>query len=256
MVIGLYNRKDNKILNVGSGFVVDKKNGLIVTAAHTLFNLPMNRDKSAEDYKTLKEKASVVVGVIPNGKDRNNTSKSSAVFRYMADVEYVSPSDLNRLDACVLRIKTRLTEDVRNDLKNLFQEEKIVCKPRREKLKELSVSLHNEHEERIRVLGYNQGGDGVTNSGEVLNRTIDFAEGYICKVCEENTDDCKHTLDRKEIVAICPTIGGHSGGPCVNQTGEVVGILSRADSVEKQRCYIVPSSEFMQLVNRAKARNN
>lgn len=28
---------------------------------------------------------------------------------------------------------------------------------------------------------------------------------------------------RSEIVVICPTIGGHSGGPCVNQQGEVIG---------------------------------
>ena len=57
---------------------------------------------------------------------------------------------------------------------------------------------------------------------------------------------------RSEIVVICPTIGGHSGGPCVNQQGEVIGILSRADSADSQRCYLVPSTEFIPLIKQAK----
>lgn len=57
---------------------------------------------------------------------------------------------------------------------------------------------------------------------------------------------------RSEIVVICPTIGGHSGGPCINQQGEVIGILSRVDPTDKQRCYLVPSSEFNPLVKEAK----
>jgi hypothetical protein len=32
----------------------------------------------------------------------------------------------------------------------------------------------------------------------------------------------------------------------------VVGILSRADPAESQRCYLVPASEIKVLVNRAK----
>ena len=57
---------------------------------------------------------------------------------------------------------------------------------------------------------------------------------------------------RSEIVVICPTIGGHSGGPCINQQGEVIGILSRVDPTDKQRCYLVPSSEFNPLIKEAK----
>ena len=60
----------------------------------------------------------------------------------------------------------------------------------------------------------------------------------------------EQTLNK--IVVICPTIGGHSGGPCVNQQGEVIGILSRADPADRQRCYLVPSSEWLPLVKTAK----
>ena len=57
---------------------------------------------------------------------------------------------------------------------------------------------------------------------------------------------------RKEVAVICPTIGGHSGGPCVNQQGEVIGILSRADPADNQRCYISPASEWKALLLQAK----
>ena len=58
---------------------------------------------------------------------------------------------------------------------------------------------------------------------------------------------------REEIVIMCPTISGHSGGPCVNDEGKVIGILSRADPVESQRCYLAPTNELKSLVNKAKS---
>jgi len=256
VVVGLYDRKQNRITKVGSGFIVDKKLGLIVTAAHTLFNLTMDRNKADKDYFDLKEKGTAVIGIIPRSKDtdtRNGPARARAIFRYMAEVvEPVSRVELNRSDVCVLRIKTRLHEDVGDELENLFQEERVVLKPK--KLKNLAVSVRIEHEEQIRVLGYNQGGEGITGAGQVLNRTIDLAKGYICRLPEDHGHEDKDMLDRKEIVAMCPTISGHSGGPCVNQNGEVIGILSRADPVDKQRCYIVPSSEFIPLVESARKR--
>jgi hypothetical protein len=38
----------------------------------------------------------------------------------------------------------------------------------------------------------------------------------------------------------------------VNQQGEVIGILSRADPAESQRCYISPASEWKFLLKIAK----
>jgi len=45
-----------------------------------------------------------------------------------------------------------------------------------------------------------------------------------------------------------------SGGPCVNQSGEVIGILSRADPADPQRCYLVPTTEFKKLIKASKRR--
>ena len=39
-----------------------------------------------------------------------------------------------------------------------------------------------------------------------------------------------------------------------NEEGKVVGILSRGDPVDRQRCYLCPSSEIKMLVNKAKKR--
>ena len=79
---------------------------------------------------------------------------------------------------------------------------------------------------------------------------------------EEDDDDSTSSGDsstgdvgftpRSEIVCLVPTISGHSGGPCLNDEGRVVGILSRADRVDRQRCYLVPSSELRTLVNKAR----
>ena len=101
--------------------------------------------------------------------------------------------------------------------------------------------------------------------GVSLNRYVDFARGYVCKVFARgegsNNGGSVHIQQqpvrqrfkpREEIVIICPTIGGHSGGPCVNQQGEVIGILSRADPAENQRCYLVPTYEWRPLLKKAK----
>jgi hypothetical protein len=125
-----------------------------------------------------------------------------------------------------------------------------------EKFHQLSVSEKFELDEAVRILGFNQGGEGLIGPGEELNRCADFARGYVVMKFAIN-EVSESSMDRKfqprsEIVVICPTIGGHSGGPCVNQQGEVIGILSRADPADRQRCYLVPSSEWKPMVKEAK----
>ena len=40
----------------------------------------------------------------------------------------------------------------------------------------------------------------------------------------------------------------------MNQSGEVIGILSRADPADPQRCYLVPTTEFKKLIKASKRR--
>lgn len=262
VVVGLWDGKARTVVRVGSGFFVDKKRGLIVTAAHTLMNI--GSDKKApfgENYYGL-SRGKVVIGVIP--QDGNGDGKNIAVFRYFAQIVAKDPS-LDRgechVDACVLRITTRMENDVGGDgegcgdepEKLLLHDQKLLKK---EQLSTLKITEKCELEEQVRMVGYNQGGEGLLRPGEHLNRYVDFAKGYVCMKFNHESNPSVQRKERfkprEEIVVICPTIGGHSGGPCVNQQGEVIGILSRADPAENQRCYLVPASELKVLVSWAK----
>lgn len=261
VLVGLWDAENKEIRTVGSGFIVDKRLGLVVTAGHVLFNMEDGTSFGAP-YYGLKN-AKVVIGVIPDGGH-------NAVYRYFAEV---LSDDIYCVDACVVRLTSKLAHDVDGDIlrhqagqSQLDLEEDLLNLDaiHQESLRSLKLTSRFELEESVRILGFNQGGEGVLEQGKHINRSADFAKGYIVKkfvAPPMSDDDSSHSSDmstksmfspREEIVVICPTISGHSGGPCVNNDGKVVGILSRADPGERQRCYLVPSSEIKDLVKKAK----
>lgn len=265
VVVGLWDGKTRKVVRAGSGFIVDKKRGLIVTASHTLMNIWGDKKSPfGENYYGLRD-AKVAIGVIPRTETDNVDGTTMAVFRYFAKIvakdESIEEKGECHLDACVLRITTRMENDVGGDGQGCGDQPEtlLLYNPdavKREKLHQLKVTDKCELDEQVRILGYNQGGEGLLGPGENLNRYVDFARGYVCKRFATGEDPnlpLRHRFKpREEIVVICPTIGGHSGGPCVNQQGEVIGILSRADPAENQRCYLVPAYEWKPLVKKAK----
>eukprot|EP00980_Cylindrotheca_fusiformis_P020082 scaffold7161_cov133-Cylindrotheca_fusiformis.AAC.5 len=261
VVVALWDAKTRKVLRCGSGFIADKKRGLIVTASHTLMNIW--GDKSTpfgEHYYGLRH-GKVLIGVIPRQKSQD--SGTEAVFRYFAKIVSKDPNidqGVCHMDACVLRITTRMENDVAAGVEECAEqpERLLLNNPhalKQERLPQLKITNRCELDEQVRIVGYNQGGEGVFGPGATLNRYVDFARGYVCKKFAggEGNDGLRHRFKpREEIVVICPTIGGHSGGPCVNQQGEVIGILSRADPAESQRCYLVPTYEWRALLKEAK----
>jgi hypothetical protein len=262
--VGLWDGKKRMLVRVGSGFIVDKKRGLIVTASHTLMNIWGDRSTPfGEDYYGLRE-GKIVIGVIPRKEGSENGDETRAVFRYFAKIAAKDPNiDENgycQADVCVLQITTRMENDVEGNGEAIGDQTETLllnnpAAMKREKLQQLKVTEKCELDEQVRILGFNQGGEGLLSPGESLNRYVDFARGYVCKkfVTGEESGYLRHRFKpREEIVVICPTIGGHSGGPCVNQQGEVIGILSRADPAENQRCYLVPATEWKALVKKAK----
>lgn len=264
VLVGLWDGKSRKVVRVGSGFIVDKKRGLIVTASHTLMNIWGDKSSPFGDNYYGRREGKVVIGIIPRQKD-TDAPGNEAVFRYFARIVNKDPSiDKNgecQLDACVLRITTRMENDVAGNGDGCGDQPETLLEHnhdaiKRERLQHLKVTDKCELDEPVRILGFNQGGEGLLGPGESLNRYVDFARGYVCKKfanAQDGSGYLRHRFKpREEIVVICPTIGGHSGGPCVNQQGEVIGILSRADSAEKQRCYLVPSYEWKDLVKQAK----
>ena len=250
VVVGLWDERSQRIRNVGSGFIVDKKLGLVVTAGHILFDMSEGT-KFGTPYFGL-NRAKAVIGVISG---ETHTAK----FRYFAEIV---AHDITNTDACVLRITTKMEQDVDGDDCSNHSEISLINNPeaiKTEKLQPLKMTRNFELEESVRIIGYNQGGENLFEQGKHVNRCVDFAKGYICKNFKAPLDDSSSESSastcwnpRQEIVVMMPTISGHSGGPCVNDDGKVVGILSRADPVDRQRCYLVPSSELKFLVSRAK----
>lgn len=254
VVVGLWDCESKVIRNVGSGFFVDRKLGLVITAGHILFQMEAGPNFGIPYFGLANAK--VVIGIIREGEDSSN-----ACFRYFAEIV---AEDIHNVDACVLRITSRMEEDVDNEAL-LGQQPEISMKSciAEENLPALKVTRRYELEETIRILGYNQGGEGRLEQGKHVNRSADFAKGYICKQFKMLEDDNSDSDDesscgangfspREEVVIMCPTISGHSGGPCVNDEGKVIGILSRADPVDRQRCYLAPTNELKSLVNKAK----
>ena len=267
VVVGLWDGNTKKVVRVGSGFIADKKRGLIVTASHTLMNIW--GDPSApfgDNYYGLRQ-GKVCIGVIPRNK--GGETGTEAYFRYFAKIVRKDP-DIDQgvchLDACVLRITTRMENDVGGNGEGCGDqiEQLLLNNPhalKQEKLQQLKITDRCELDEQVRIVGYNQGGEGLLGPGVSLNRRVDMARGYVCKKfgggevppSAGDHPEIRHRFKpREEIVVICPTIGGHSGGPCVNQQGEVIGILSRADPAERQRCYLVPTYEWTNLLREAK----
>lgn len=254
VLVGLYDPQLKRIASVGSGFVVDRKMGLIVTAGHVLLSMEEGRHFGSR-YFGIKN-AKVVIGI-------TNGDKKNAVFRYFADIV---ADDIQNVDAVVLRIQTRMENDVDDDGAGCDDQCERPLDPlsiQSENLKSLKMTARCELEEAVRILGFNQGGEGILEQGMHLNRSFDLARGYVCKIFKSTISDDSSTRSsdsscncnfspREEIVIMCPTISGHSGGPCVNDEGKVIGILSRADPVDRQRCYLVPAHEIKCLVAKAR----
>ena len=103
----------------------------------------------------------------------------------------------------------------------------------------LSTSAHNEDieelpmrveqcevEESVRIVGFNQGGDGITEAGEILYRNLCVARGSVA--CP-NFESPKTMLDiseysfqpSQEVYLKCKSIAGKSGGPLINRQGGI-----------------------------------
>lgn len=257
VLVGLWDPNAKQVKRVGSGFVVDRKLGLVVTAAHVLYNWDEGANFGTP-YDGIAD-AKVVVGVL-------HEDNRTAVFRYFGKVLC---DDVHHMDACVVRITTRLEADVDDEGAGCADQAEVVLgasELSNEDLRSLKLAKRFDLEEAVRIYGFNQGGEGVFEQGSRVHRHVDVAKGYISgefKVSATVSDDSSSRssdsdapvgfVPREEIVVMCPTIPGHSGGPCVNEDGRVVGILSRADPVSRLRCYLVPYSELRALVKKARS---
>jgi len=217
---------------------------------------------------------------------------------YTADI---IAHDLEKVDACVLRLKTKFEAPVvANGIKLPIQPETFppLSSQRmvNEGLSHLSLTNDFEIESTVRVLGYNQSGEGLIPQGESVDNSPCFEIGHVSKkiaprgasVGNSISPDFERGLDvskqiaesrsrhqvflpqseipmqkhghpgepcfspQSEIVIKCHTKPGHSGGPCVNENGQVIGIVSRVDPIEESRCYLAPAKLIANLLKKAK----
>jgi len=252
VLVGVSDPESGQIVQVGSGCIVDHDEGLIVTAAHVLFDM----EDTTKDIFGLpcfrSPRGRAVIAVIPKGG-------SQAVVRYFAEV--VAHRNLEA-DACVLRITAGLDE-------NGIEYPISTAQMPEQRLRSLTMmeafqSEKLQLEEAVRIVGYCQEGEDLYQKGRGICYSADYIGGHVCRNFKPpkevfHNDGSHQTFSpESEIVVTCNTtrsFQGHSGGPCVNSEGKVLGILSRAHSKEKERSYIVPVSEFQSLVTRAKQQN-
>jgi hypothetical protein len=154
-------------------------------------------------------------------------------------------SDFKNIDACILRVvgSTSFSSEV--------QELKLAR----------SFRLH----EYVMLCAFNQGGESRFVPGTCVDRSLDVIPGVVSKHCEhaqtlrpDHASGNFRLVDATgyfpwEEIAISgasPAIEGHSGGPCINGKGEVLGILSRVDFACATRWYITPISQIELLIER------
>jgi hypothetical protein len=250
VIVALWDRKNKRILKIGSGFIADNKMGLIVTAAHTLFNFDGDESygKLTEEFLGL-EDTTALIGINQKGDD-------SAIFTYSADIVAF---DVYNVDGCVLQIKSKFERPVELDRTYLPVRAEFPLSSRyevkNERLQRLKMTTTSSRQQQVRVLGFRQTGEGILVEGSHINRTACVNVGYVCKPSKSNWHQSgEEFVPRSEIVVSCDTANGNSGGPFVNELGQVIGILSRTDPIENSRCYLTPSSELKILLKQARRR--
>lgn len=241
------------LLFLGSGFIADEENGLVVTAAHVVYDI---HDPSAVSKPyTNAPGAFIAIGVV----DRN-LGHENAVFRYVAEIV---TQDVRNVDAAVLKITGRFERDYRTIHQSQLKMRRIPpTSIRDENLKPLTMTERFSMEECVRLAGYGQEGEGILPLGGHVNHSVDFSRGHICKdfklsdLSVVDTGDQRSMnyefLPQKELVVTGndAVFTGQSGGPCLNSENKVVGILSRSQD-QYRRHYIVPVKEIVPLLAKA-----
>ena len=257
-LIGLWD--GHRIHRCGSGFVVDAKRGLIVTAGHVVIDPsgsaapPNSFFRRQARYYGL-SRGQVLVGLPPFSKVTNPNSPvgPEAVWRYVARID---TEDVCNVDAAVLRITARLENDVDNheDLLSAFNNIRALKTQedfQSEGLHQLKLSPRCEIEQNVRLIGYGQ----TTETS--IDRSIEVYRGYVSR--KFMNSEWRGRSDRGYVwkhyfsIVTSLTLEGQSGCPCVNDQAQVIGILSQADRADKNKCFVVPTGEFIHIISDARS---
>jgi len=263
VLVGLWDKDKHKIITIGSGFIVDKKKGLIMTAAHIFMDIDGSEGKKnfGKDYfGEYNRKA--VIGIIPD----NGNKDTKAVFRFFAkivakDRRMEGKEKSCQVDACVLQITTKMGNDVGGNVDECGREAEDVIVysngMNNASLEDLKIVREQcVRNEPIHFIGFKDG--GVCK----INRQLDVNKGCVIEPRFELYKETRLKSDEEknrhkfcpmaETIVNCSLTAGHSGSPCINSEGKVIGMVCRSDPYETRRSYLVPSKELRNLLKRAR----
>jgi S1-C subfamily serine protease len=261
VLVGIWDTKQGLITSLGSGFIADTQRGLIITAGHTFYHF--EADKSIGPKYHGIDGARAIIGVY-------DSSTESALFQYTADIV---TEDLENVDACVLRLKSKFESPLKADGNRISypQAEVGIFNPKADGLRRLGMTDKVELESSVRMIGYDQEGDEIYHEGVDYSPCYRF--GRVIKKSDrrstssqsshssafisnnnmtDNVDSIRYHCPSLWIKAHLRTRHGHSGGPVVNDAGLVIGIVSSADHEEEELCYLAPSKLLYSLLKKAR----
>eukprot|EP00536_Pseudo-nitzschia_multiseries_P009630 jgi/Psemu1/288591/fgenesh1_pg.273_\ len=234
VIVALWDDESKRETEVGSGFVANKKLGLVVTASHVVFKMDSKGPVDFGEKHHGQKNSKIKIGVM--------SSDGAAIWRYYAEIV---AHDIRQLDACVLKITSTIEGHGAIILQN-----------------ELKIASEYNIEQRLRLIGFNQTGQGKYEKGKHVNRRADYKEGTIRgKWKTSDVDDYVESDSSMSTNEFLPQEAikvdfrtyqnlGYSGGPCVNDEGGVVGILS-SEHPEDCCSFLVPSKGIKSLLNKA-----
>lgn len=241
----LENGKYSNKCEVGTGFVVDDKLGLVATSRHVISkpgkifvydsrNITNSLARSAANSQANSEReasgsSQYWAHIDPTPDVYGATHCHEAII-----IPHIGTEDHTVLDACILRI---------------FNYENFDPVPK------MNLVKRFEPGETVRILGYRQ--EALRSHVEgCLNYTLDFSKGtYVTRY------DLAQEKDRlykgAEITVDCNSFRGYSGGPAVNKKGEVIGLVrgfyyDDQPEFDYGLCTLVPSCDIKSLVERAR----
>jgi Trypsin-like peptidase domain len=210
-----------------SGFVVHKRRGLTVAAAHLLSG------HVDETTNRLFEHSKLLLA-IPDEKDSDELVHFYAAELVACDF---------KTDVCILR--------------------NLAGSPFSTSVRELKLTEKKcRLKDPVLLYGFSQDGEGLFDPKSFLNCQLGVQYGNVSmlgKYGGATPIGPANYVPHEEIkVSGTPAVPGHSGGPCINDSGEVVGILCRVKDIKDYPTvwYIIPCSQIRKLLDEAEARGN
>ena len=219
VLVGCWDEKQGEIINIGSGFIAETHHGLIVT--------------SRSNVSALGDKANLtpIIGV-------NRKGTPDTVWQYTAEMALGRNNECfeKNLDCCILKVKSKFNVPIPTN--KLFFSGQKVTKISHDELKQFGcLSTTKERPGRCVVtVGFTARTNcpmelSIVSKDEISNAPS-FIFGALDRIEKESDIITLKTSYRR----------GISGAPCLNQEGQVIGIVSKGREEYGDKCKLVAAA--------------